>query len=224
VYAENVHGKTFAKCSQSSIQKKILMGKSATQAELQEYKMRDRIEPTPPGEDDHAHNLARKYKSQMKAAQQYISVDPADRFKTEQQKAYTDKNIKRLLQKTADPMSPDALAVRDRDYMEYTASLNAQERANVNNFMSKTLSSTDINKPPMAPKFNNYNESLTPADSRRLQSNTVLLSASSSAKGIPVRPYQQFVRPGLIESRVTDSPDTFHGLGEGFKRLFLDTA
>lgn len=40
VYAENVHGKTFAKCSMSSIQKKILMGKSSTQSELQEIKLK----------------------------------------------------------------------------------------------------------------------------------------------------------------------------------------
>lgn len=52
----------------------------------------------------------------------------------------------------------------------------------------------------------------------------MLLSASASAKGIPVRPFQQFVKPGLIESRVMDSPDTFNRLGEGFKRLFLDTS
>jgi hypothetical protein len=30
------------------------------------------------------------------------------------------------------------------------------------------------------------------------------------------------LKPSLIESRVTDSPDTFNSLGDGFKRLFLD--
>jgi hypothetical protein len=34
IYAENVHGKTAAQCSQSSIQKKIQMAKSVTQKEL----------------------------------------------------------------------------------------------------------------------------------------------------------------------------------------------
>lgn len=86
-------------------------------------------------------------------------MDPADRFKTEQQKAYTDKNIKRLLQKSAGTSSPDVLATRDRDYMEYTASLNAHERSNVSNFVQKALSSSDLSKPPIVPKFNNYNES-----------------------------------------------------------------
>jgi len=37
-------------------------------------------------------------------------VDPTERYRTEMQKAYTDKNLKRLLQKTIGNVS-DALAV-----------------------------------------------------------------------------------------------------------------
>ncbi len=33
---------------------------------------------------------------------------------------------------------------------------------------------------------------------------------------------KHLVRPGLIESKITESPDTFAKLGEGFKKLFLD--
>ncbi len=31
-----------------------------------------------------------------------------------------------------------------------------------------------------------------------------------------------FVKPGMIERRVTDSPDVYNRLGEGFKKLFID--
>lgn len=55
------------------------------------------------------------------------TVDPAERYRTEMQKAYTDKNLKRLIQKTTGNSS-DTLALQDRDFMEYTATLNAQER------------------------------------------------------------------------------------------------
>jgi hypothetical protein len=71
-------------------------------------------------------NITEKYKSQIKQAGDLIKVDPADRFKTEQQRAFTNKNLKRLLQKAAgNPV--DVLAARDRDFMEYTQTLNAQE-------------------------------------------------------------------------------------------------
>lgn len=33
---------------------------------------------------------------------------------------------------------------------------------------------------------------------------------------------KHLVRPGLIESKITESPDTFAKLGEGFKKIFLD--
>jgi hypothetical protein len=33
-----------------------------------------------------------------------------------------------------------------------------------------------------------------------------------------------FVKPGLLESRVAESPETFNRLGEGFQRLFLETS
>ena len=33
---------------------------------------------------------------------------------------------------------------------------------------------------------------------------------------------KHYLKPSLIESRVTNSPDTFNSLGEGFKRIFLE--
>ena len=38
-----------------------------------------------------------------------------------------------------------------------------------------------------------------------------------------VAPQRHLVRPGLIEGRVTDSPETFSRLGEGFKKIFIDS-
>lgn len=75
------------------------------------------------------------YKAQVKQAGVYIRVDPLDRFKTEQQKAYTDKNLKKLLEKTGAQVSDD-FATRDRDFMEYTQSLNAQEATRVQDFVN----------------------------------------------------------------------------------------
>jgi len=71
-------------------------------------------------------NITQKYKAQIKQAGEHIKVDPADRFKTEQQRAFTNKNLKRLLQKAVGNQNPvDVLAARDRDFMEYTQTLNA---------------------------------------------------------------------------------------------------
>ena len=70
--------------------------------------------------------ITEKYRQQIKQAGEHIKVDPADRFKTEQQRAFTNKNLKRLLQK-ANGNPSDTLAARDRDFMEYTQTLNAQE-------------------------------------------------------------------------------------------------
>lgn len=53
---------------------------------------------------------------------------------------------------------------------------------------------------------------------------SVLIKASNNAKGVPIRPFTQLMRPGLIESRVTESPEAFSRLGEGFKRLFVDSS
>lgn len=55
------------------------------------------------------------------------------------------------------------------------------------------------------------------------QSPSILLSSIKQNKGIQRgTPFQKFLKPSLIESRVTDSPDTFNSLGEGFKKLFLE--
>ncbi len=45
---------------------------------------------------------------------------------TEMQRRYTDKNISRILLKAAGNIS-DNLAVRDKDYMDYAATLNAHD-------------------------------------------------------------------------------------------------
>lgn len=91
-------------------------------------------------------------------------MDPAERFKTEFQKAYTDKNLKRLLQKTnaSDQIDlSDQLAVRDKDYMDYTAMLNAHESAPVRGFVDHTISlkpnaQNSLRTPaPVSTKFNN---------------------------------------------------------------------
>jgi hypothetical protein len=64
-------------------------------------------------------------------------VDPNERYKTEMQKQYTDKNISRLLLKAAGNIS-DELALRDKDYMDYTATLNAHDSNQVRDFVKKT--------------------------------------------------------------------------------------
>lgn len=93
-------------------------------------------------------------------AAQYITVDPNERFKTEFQKAYTDKNLKRLLQKTsaADHIDlSDQLAVRDKDFMDYTAMLNTHDSAPVRGFVDRTIQpNASIRTPaPISTKFNN---------------------------------------------------------------------
>lgn len=93
-------------------------------------------------------------------AAQYITVDPNERFKTEFQKAYTDKNLKRLLQKTsaADHIDlSDQLAVRDKDFMDYTAMLNTHDSAPVRGFVDRTIQpNASIRTPaPISIKFNN---------------------------------------------------------------------
>lgn len=55
------------------------------------------------------------------------------------------------------------------------------------------------------------------------QSPSILLPPPALAKGIPVRSNQLYLKPGLLESRVAESPDAFSRLGEGFKKLFVDT-
>jgi hypothetical protein len=66
-------------------------------------------------------------------------VDPKERYQSEMQKAYTDKNLSRLLQKAAGSNHiSDELAIRDKDFMDYTASLNAHEGNNVRDFVRKT--------------------------------------------------------------------------------------
>ena len=56
------------------------------------------------------------------------------------QKHYTDKNLSRLLQKAVggNIHISDELAVRDKDYMDYTASLNAHDSQQVRDFVRKT--------------------------------------------------------------------------------------
>lgn len=93
-------------------------------------------------------------------AAQYITVDPNERFKTEFQKAFTDKNLKRLLQKTSasDHIDlSDQLAVRDKDFMDYTAMLNAHDSAPVRDFVDRTIQpNASIRTPgPISTKFNN---------------------------------------------------------------------
>ena len=97
----------------------------------------------------------------------YITVDPAERFKTEFQKAYTDKNLKRLLQKTNanDQIElSDQLAVRDKDYMDYTAQLNAHESGPAREFADRTIMlqpNASIRTPaPISTKFNSLYENI----------------------------------------------------------------
>lgn len=65
-------------------------------------------------------------------------MDPNERYKTEMQKQYTDKNISRLLLKAAGNNISDELALRDKDYMDYTATLNAHDSNQVRDFVKKT--------------------------------------------------------------------------------------
>ena len=55
---------------------------------------------------DNTRNLVlEKYQSQQKLAGEHITIDPNERYKTEMQKQYTDKNISRLLLKAAGNIS-----------------------------------------------------------------------------------------------------------------------
>ena len=89
-----------------------------------------------------------------------ITVDPSERFKTEQQKAYTDKGLKRLLQKTTlNGNLSDALASSDKDFMEYTVQLNAIQANTNRDFVQKAVSQSDLlsGRPTiMKVKLNNY--------------------------------------------------------------------
>lgn len=79
-------------------------------------------------------------------AGQYITVDPNERFVTEMQRRYTDKNISRLLLKAAGNISDD-LAVRDKDYMDYAATLNAHDSNRVKDFVRK-INTSPVMSPP----------------------------------------------------------------------------
>jgi hypothetical protein len=68
--------------------------------------------------------------------------------------------LKRLLQKTsaADHIDlSDQLAVRDKDFMDYTAMLNAHDSAPVRGFVNRTIQpNASIRTPaPISTKFNN---------------------------------------------------------------------
>jgi hypothetical protein len=54
---------------------------------------------------------------------------------------------------------------------------------------------------------------------------SILLSSIKQNKGIEMKGNynaKHFLKPSLIESQLTNSPDTFNSLSEGFKRIFLD--
>lgn len=132
--------------------------------------------------------------------------------------------MKKLLEKTGATLS-DNFATRDRDFMEYTQTLNAQEASKVHNFVMSTAQGGDERT-----LSNNYRTYSTPniTMSRKninidQQSPSVLLPPSTLPKGIPVRSNQLYLKPGIIESRVAESPEAFSRLGEGFKKLFVDT-
>lgn len=127
--------------------------------------------------------------------------------------------------------------MQDKDYIDYTATLNAHETANIRDFVEKTYASTqNINSRtpmPFSAKVNNYSlESPQPGLQTRNGSSTNLRSFTPGClletKKFSNNPYAQeqggrlFLKPSLIESRVAESPDTFNKLGEGFKKLFLD--
>lgn len=90
--------------------------------------------------------------------------------------------MKRLLQKTsaADHIDlSDQLAVRDKDFMDYTAMLNAHDSAPVRGFVDRTIQpNASIRTPaPISTKFNNLY-----AD---MQENSGALTENQTRNGSP---------------------------------------